>query len=340
MPPERPTTTRHAGRRPLALALAALLGCGAPPDASRPAGDAPGVAVESTAQGATAPHGAPPPGDAPILLTDDAGRAVVLERPARRVVSLIPALTDVFLALGEEARLVARTDYDVHPSLAHLPSAGGGLTPSLEWLVTLRPDVVLAWPDQASRAVVHRLEALGVPVYTARIERIADAHRAIAAVGTIIGEPEAAAALGARLRAELEAVRQATAGAPRPRVLFLIGWDPPLTASAGTFIHEITEVAGGENIFADVEAGWPQVSLEAIVRRDPEVVIVADEDARGELAARLAALPGWRELSAVRAGRVHELDPDVFSRPGPALGHAARELARLFHPTLRNPDGE
>ncbi|HWV57041.1 MAG TPA: hypothetical protein VNZ57_06165, partial [Longimicrobiales bacterium] len=116
------------------------------------------VGVASVAL-ALACGGAPDSADADtaapaIVITDDAGRSVALARPAERIVSLIPAITDMIIEFGAADRLIARTDYDAHPALAHLPSAGGGLTPSLEWLVTLRPELVLSWPDQASRSVV------------------------------------------------------------------------------------------------------------------------------------------------------------------------------------------
>jgi len=314
--PTRPRASRLAGLLALALTLMSWACGGAPPDAQ----------VEA--------------GSGEIVVVDDAGRTVALERPATRVISLIPALTDMIIEFGAADRLIARTDYDAHPSLAHLPSAGGGLTPSMEWLVTLRPDLVLAWPDQASRAVVERLESLGVPAYTARPETIADVWRSLDAVGRLLGMTAEAAATQALMQAALDSVNVATAGRPRPGVLYLVGWDPPRTVSRGTFIHELIEAANGDNLFGDIETGWPEISLEAIVRRDPDVVIIAQGEVAGAATQRLSRLPGWRDLSAVRTGRVHEVDPDVFNRPGPALARAARILAALLHPDAFNAIGD
>jgi ABC-type Fe3+-hydroxamate transport system substrate-binding protein len=268
--------------------------------------------------------------DAPIAVTDGAGRSVQLERPAARVVSMMPALTEWAIAMGAADRLVARTDYDHHPDVAVLPSVGGGLDPSVEWLAALRPDLVLAWPDAPSRSLVSRLETLGIPVYTAPIQTIEDALLAADDLGRLLGAEEQAAAAIARVRTGLDAVARVVAGRPRPSVLFLIGLDPLMAAGPGTFVDELLARAGGRNVIEDVAILWPNLSLEEIVRRAPDVVIVGSAgttDPRRTLAGR----PGWRELPAVRSGRVHAVDPDVINRPGPRLHDAAAHLARLIH---------
>lgn len=271
-------------------------------------------------------------GSGGITVTDDAGRTVRLAEPAHRVISLIPSVNEIFIALGAGDRIVARTDYDLEPALAKLPSMGGGLTPSAEWLVARRPDLVVAWPDERSRSLVSRLSDAGIQVYAARIESIDDAFRATRAMGALLGLTGRAEALDSRLRAGLDSVRAAVAGQPRPRVLYLIGTDPPMAAGPHTFVDELLAIAGGRNVLEDAPAKWPQVSTEEVVRRDPERILVATIGAGGDPLARLRALPGWRELRAVRAGRVDHLDPYLFNRPGPRIVEAARRLAALLHP--------
>lgn len=289
------------------------------------------TAILAAACGADRPSVEP----AAITLRDDAGRVVRLAAPATRVVSLLPAATDVILALRAGDRLVARTDYDTHASLAALPSVGGGLTPSLEWVAALEPDLVIAWRDAQSRALVRRLDELGIPTYAAGPESIAGAKRLARHVGEMLGLDPRADSLLAAFDASFEAVRRRIpAGAPAPGVLYLVALDPPRAAGPGTFVDELIAAAGGRNTFADAPALWPEVSLEEVVRRQPDVVVVAAAGVDAPALGRLRAAPGWRELHALRAGRIAAVDTDLFNRPGPGLARAVVRLAAILHPEL------
>jgi iron complex transport system substrate-binding protein len=288
--------------------------------------------------GCANPDAAPREATTPIEVIDDGGNTVRLAAPARYVLSLIPARTDAVLALGAADRLVARTQYDHDPRIAHLPSIGNALSPSVEWIVARRPDLVIAWPDAQSRSVVTRLVQLGIPVYASRVQTIGDTRRAVGHLGILLGLTARADSVLDSIDREHARVRAAVAGLERPDVLYLIGLDPVLAAGPGTFIDELIEIAGGTNIFRDQPALWPQVSLEEIVRRDPDVIMIATGDPEGGgFARRITPRPGWRETSAVRTGRVHELDAGLFNRPGPSVGPAARTLAGLLHPQAFMP---
>lgn len=277
-------------------------------------------------------------GDRPagsIVVRDAGGREVRLGRPAERVISLIPSVTDVVLALGAGDRLVARTDYDTHPSLRALPSVGGGLTPSLEWLASREPDLVVAWPDATSRSVVTRLDGMGVAVYTASSETVADALAVIRDMGRLLGAAASADSVAWVIEDGFDAVRAAVAGRPEPSVLYLIGRDPIMAAGAGTFVSELIVVAGGRNVLEGIDILWPQVALEEVLRRDPDVLVVAQAPAERDLLERLRREPGWRTLEAVRSGRVYQVDPYLFNRPAPSMVDAAWRLAELIHGVSR-----
>lgn len=264
---------------------------------------------------------------------DDAGREVRVAAPPARIISLIPAVTEVVVALGEADRLVARTAYDTDPALAHLPSTEQALIPSVEWLVRHRPELVVAWASGQTRPAVARLGELGVPVYGAAIETLDDVDATIRRVARLLGVEARGDSLAARVRGELDEVRRAVGGRERPGVFYVVGRDPPMTAGPGTFVDELIAIAGGRNVFGDAPGGWPQVGLEEVVRRQPDVLIVPLGDWHGaEALERLRAAPGWRELRAVRDGRVYAVAAEAFNRPGPRVGEAARRLARLLHP--------
>jgi iron complex transport system substrate-binding protein len=274
--------------------------------------------------------------DAPpavIEVRDDAGQLVRLRAPATRIVSLIPARTDALLALGAADRLIARTRWDEDPAIAHVASVDNALTPSVEWLIAQSPDLVIAWPDGQARTVVTRLRELGVPVYASAVETVADVERALDHLGTLLGLETRADSLLARIRGTLDSVRTAAGAAPDVDVAYVLGWDPPTVAGPGTFIHEMLVAAGGRNVFDDAPAKWPQLSVEAMLRRSPQVLIVASggEGGTDDIAGMLTR-PGWRDLPAVQAGRVFTVDADEVNRPGPSLIVTVRRFADILHP--------
>lgn len=275
---------------------------------------------------------APAPATASLTVTDNTGHVVELPKAAERVISLVPARTDLILALGAADRLIARTAFDQDPRIAELPSIGDALSPSVEWIAAERPDLVIAWPDAGSRSVVSRLDALGIPVYTSRVETLAELDRTIGEVGRLLGLEPRADSIAARLDDAVSAVRASVRGLARPRVLYLVGLDPPVAAGPGTFVQELIEAAGGENVMADSPVRWPQVSVEHVLAASAQVVIMATERPRAQLLAELGRRAGWRDLDAVRKGRVHVVDADLFNRPGPSLTDAIAALASILHP--------
>jgi len=274
---------------------------------------------------------------APVQVTDDAGRTLRLDRPATRIVSLIPSATDLLVAMGAREQLAGRTEFDQDPGLASLPSVGGGLDPSLEALIALRPDLVISFETQDDAALRTRLRELGIPVYGLAAQDTADVYRALANLGTLAGRRPAADSVAGVVRAELDAVRRSVAGRPAPTVLYVAWVDPPMVAGPGTFLAELVRLAGGTPVFEDVKQEWPQVGIEEIVSRRPQVVVIPAGAGAEFTADALRAAPGWRELTASPGTRVAEVPVAVVNRPGPRLGEAARALRDAIHPELAAP---
>jgi iron complex transport system substrate-binding protein len=273
------------------------------------------------------------PADSALVLVDDAGRQVKLARPARRVISLIPSATEVLVAVGAGDRLVGRTDFDHGPAVDALPSVGGGMNPSIEAVVALRPDLVLGWETKGDQSTRRRLEELGVPVFAVEADDTTDVFRTVDNLGRLTGRARAADSLAAGLRRELAEVAASVVGRPRPTVFFLVWNDPPMTAGPQTFISQVLGVAGGRNVFADVAGEWPNVALEEIVRRQPDFLVLPQGEKGGAHDVdQLRGSPGWRELRAMREGRVVTIDAEMMNRPGPRLGEAARALRDALHP--------
>lgn len=251
---------------------------------------------------------------------------------ATRIVSLVPSLAEVLVAIGAEELLVARTDYDNHAALVELPSVGGGLDPSLETLVDLEVDVVLMPEGQDMPALAARLGDLGVSTVAFRTETVADLYDSIHRLGFLVDHVDQADALARQISTGLAEVRARVTERPPVPVMYVIWPDPPMTTAGGSYIDEVISIAGGENVFSDAPMRWPSVGYESIVRRNP-AVLVWPRGATSDLTLeRVRELPGWRDLEAVQAGRIAFVDSDRFNRPGPDLAEAAADLARALHP--------
>jgi iron complex transport system substrate-binding protein len=253
-------------------------------------------------------------------------------RPPQRIISLIPSITETIVALGAADRLVARSDFDTDPDLAYLPTVGQGLTPSLEQLTMLQPELVVAWPDNATRSVIGQLADLGVTVYSPEVQTLADIRQTTRELGAMLGLEEKADSLLTFIDMELEATQRAVAGRERPMVFYVVWPDPVTTAGPGTYIHELILIAGGRNVFDDAPGLWPQVSLEEVVQRDPDIVLLSQAGEGPLDVERLRGSVGWRELEAVREERIFQVDANLYNRPGPGVSEAVRRLARLIHP--------
>jgi ABC-type Fe3+-hydroxamate transport system substrate-binding protein len=267
-----------------------------------------------------------------VTVTDDLDRRVSLPAPARRIVSLVPAATEILFALGAGDRLVGRTRYGVHPEAARgVPSVGEGVRPSTELVAARDPDLVILYAGEANRSTVRELERLELRTLAMEHDTFDDLYRAIERLGTVTGRSERAARLTDRVRCEISAVGLAVAGAPRPRVYYDVWGDPPITIGSDSYLDSLVSVAGGENVFGDLPGPSPRVSLEAIVARAPDVVVWPRTGSSAE-GSRPGERVGWRSLDAVAAGEVRSVDGDLLHRLGPRIGAAARELAAALHP--------
>lgn len=263
-----------------------------------------------------------------IVLVDDAGDSVRLARPAERVVSLIPATTELLFAIGAGPQVVGRTRFDDWPPAAlAVPSVGDGLDPDLEAVLAQRPDLVVLYRGAGTSTAVARLRSLGVPALLLRTDRLSDVPRVARLLGAATGHLGGADSVAARFARELDSasVDTSTDTTGHPSVLLLAWDDPPLTIGAGSFLDELVRRAGGRNVFHDLGAASGPVSLEAIVARDPDVVLTLGADT-----ARLAARPEWRTVRAVRLGRFIVMHGSQFSQPSPRSPEAVAELRRAF----------
>ncbi len=268
-------------------------------------------------------------------LVDFAGRKVSLPAEPKRVISLSPAVTELVFALGREEILKGTTQFsDFPPEAAALPLVGSYHRPDIERIVALRPDLVLAIRDGNPIQAVNRIEALGIPVFAVDPRSLAEIMETITALGEILGADAKARELVKEMEERIEAVRRTVAAAPsRPTVFYQVDAAPLVSVGGDNFLNELIEIAGGRNATRG-RVPWPRVGWEEILRLQPEVVVISSMAGGQTPEALLSEWRRWPQLRAVRDGRIHVEEADLFNRPTPRLVSGLELLARRIHPEL------
>ncbi len=265
-------------------------------------------------------------------IVDDFGDTVSIA-PAARIASLNPTTTEFLFAIGAEHRLVGRDSYDEWPAAAKtLVDLGPGISPNVEKILAARPEVVVLYAANDNRAAAHALRAAGVRVVGLKIDRVADFRRAALTLGAIAGDSAAARYAVDTVERSLARIREATAALPHPRVLWYLWDNPILVLGNGSYQSELLAVAGGANVYADRPEPAANVSLEDVLRRDPEVILLDTGRATA-----LRASARWRNVAAVRGNRLLDVNDALLNRPGVTLGMGALSLARALHPRWSGP---
>jgi iron complex transport system substrate-binding protein len=272
------------------------------------------------------------PSAAAFTTRDMLGRDVTLAAPPKRIVSLAPSVTEILYALNAEYLLVGVTDFcDFPPEARRQPKVGGMVAPSLEAIVALRPDLVIATTEGTREDTFTQLSRVGVPVYLVAAHRVADATSLMLRLGELTGREGTAGPLVARLELRIEAVKKAVLPLGRPRVLYVLWPEPLIVPGRDAIVTELIQLAGGQSLTAGDADAWPRYSLEAAVAKSPEVILLANHGA----GTGAVSMEKWRRLAslpAVKAGRLLSVNGDLMHRYGPRLVDGLEQLARAIHP--------
>jgi ABC-type Fe3+-hydroxamate transport system substrate-binding protein len=259
---------------------------------------------------------------ASVRLVDDAGDSVAIRAPALRIASLIPATTELLFAVGAGDALVGRTAWcDYPPAAARVTNLGDGINPTLEAILAVRPDLVLLYNSAQNAAAADRLRGLGIPAVLLNTDRLADVPRLSRLLGRLTGHERQADSIVAEFDRALAAASPPPLPT-HPKVLLLVWEQPPMTIGRGSFLSELVQRAGGENLFADVSTSSGPVSIEAVSVRDPDLILTT---AAGP--ASFARRPEWQVVRAVRERRFLNVSGSEYDRPGPRSPRAIRALS-------------
>jgi ABC-type Fe3+-hydroxamate transport system substrate-binding protein len=263
-------------------------------------------------------------------LTDELGRKVIVPDHPHRVICLMPSVTDTVFALGAGDDVVAISDYTKYPVEAlKKPSVGDLINPSIEMILALHPDLVIGLQPAGPMESTEQLEHLGIPVFLVSPHGIAGILHSVESIGQALNRPSQANALMASLKSRVDAVRIRTRGLPRPAVFMPVWYDPVITIGKHAFTTEIIEAAGGRSVTDDFAPDWPQISMEVVLARAPEALLLVRG---GKTTLKLLqGRPGWSSVPAVKASRVYYVDNRI-DFPSPVAIDALEDLAKEFHP--------
>lgn len=261
---------------------------------------------------------------AAVAVTDARGVTLVLESPARRIITLAPHLTELVYAAGAGAQLIAVPRYsDYPPAAASLPQIGDATRIDAERVLAMRPDLVFAWKSGNSAADVARLERLGMRVHVSEAPRLADIARAVREIGRLAGTAPAAERSAAAFEADVAALAARHAGRERLRVFYQI-WDRPLlTINGAHIISDVLAVCRGVNVFADAALLTPAVSLESVVAARPDVVLGGSSALSPE---EFAAQWRAQRIEALAGIPVRYVPPDLIQRATPRMAQGAAHV--------------
>lgn len=265
-------------------------------------------------------------------VTDELGRTVVVPDYPHRIVCLTPSLTETVYALGGGDLIAGVSDYTTFPAEAHSkPSVGGLVDPSMEKIVSLQPDLVLMAIRLNRQETITQLEELKIPAFVIDPQGLDGVLKMIRSVGEAINHGEQAQALVKHLTEKRDAVTVRVKGLARPRVLVVIWYDPVLTAGGKAFISDVIAAAGATSVTADIPQAWPQISMEQVLERSPDFLLLIKELHGGITLDLLKSRAGWDRLEAVRSAHVIYVD-EKLELPSPSVFEALEELAKVLHP--------
>ncbi|EJL94776.1 ABC-type Fe3+-hydroxamate transport system, periplasmic component [Pseudomonas sp. GM102] len=245
-----------------------------------------------------------------------------------RVVSLAPSLSEIVVELNSADLLVGVLDAGERPAeLKDIPSVGNYGQLDMERLLSLKPDLLLLWPGSVGPAQREQLKRLNIPTYVAEPHSLEQLAAQIEVIATQLGRPERGDSLAENLRQRLDSLRQRYRRDEPIRVFYQV-WDRPLyTVGGGQIISDALQVCGARNVFADLTQPAPQVSVEAVLQRNPEVILASDQ-------AQLDAWKAWPQVTAVAQGQLLLVTDKGLERPSGQMIEATAKLCQLIAPDL------
>jgi iron complex transport system substrate-binding protein len=276
------------------------------------------------------------PAACPAATFQDAlGREVALAQPPARIVALAPSLTEIMFYLGLEDRVAGVANYSTYPPAARdKPRVGSYVNLSIETIISLAPDLAIGTKDGNSRQDIELLEQAGITVFIVNPRSVESTIESIELIGQVCGIPDTAALLAAGLKQRFDTVRALIQYQKKPLVFLQINTVPVMTVNKTTLHNDLINLAGGVNMSADNPVTYPRISIEEVIRREPEVIIISSMERGARFDEARQFWLRWTSIPAVKKNRVHVIDSDLIDRPSPRIIDGLETLVRIIHPDI------
>jgi iron complex transport system substrate-binding protein len=269
------------------------------------------------------------------VFTDILGRPVTISYPPKRIVSLAPDITETLFALGLSDEIVGVTRFSNFPPAAkEKPKVGSYTDVNIEAVINLRPDLILGTGAGNPKMQVRKLEQMGFPVYVVYPRNLDRVLATIQCIAKIVGKENEGKAIIQEMRQRIDQVLQQVGGLKKPRVFLQIGRDPIFTVSNGSFAHHLISSAGGDNIATKARIPYPSYTLEEIILKAPEVIIISSMYLDSDHSQWLEEWKKWPVLPAVKNNRLYTINSDLIDRPSPRIVEGLEQMARMIHPEV------
>ena len=276
------------------------------------------------------------PAACPAATFQDAlGRQVALAKDPVRIIALAPSLTEILYFLGLDDRIAGVADYSTYPAAARdKPRVGSYVKLNIEKIISLSPDLAIGTKDGNSRPDIELLEQAGVPVFIVNPRDVASAIESVAQVGAVCGIPEKAARAADGLKRRFDAVRTAIQYQKKPLVFLQINNVPVMTVNKNTVHDDVIRLAGGVNMASDDPVTYPRISVEEVICRGPDVIIISSMERGARFEEARKSWMQWTSIPAIKNNRVHVIDSDLIDRPSPRIIDGLEAMARMIHPEV------
>jgi iron complex transport system substrate-binding protein len=266
-------------------------------------------------------------------VTDEAGRRVIIPEKIDRIVSLAPNLTEIVYAVGAGDRLVGDTTYCDYPEAAKkVAKVGDTMTPSVERIIALKPQIVLVSTASQLEAFTQQLSEQHIAVYVTDPHTLEEVFNSVLTLSALFGDPQQSARISQEMSQRVAVVRETLKGVKPVRVFYQVSGEPLYTIGKDSYLDDLVRRAGGVSVTNNVPGAFPRFSDEAALAAKPEAIILPTGGSMGE--ANSAAVAALKNSPAVVNGRIYRINGDLLSRPGPRLVDGLEQMARALHPEV------
>jgi len=267
------------------------------------------------------------------LSTDEIGRKMKIPNSAKRIISLAPSITEILFDLGLNEEIAGVTDFCDYPeAVLSKPRIGGFVNPNIEKIVSLKPDLIIATRDGNRMETVHRIEDLGFSAYVIDPKGFDGVMKTIKNIGEVVGRGDESRRIIRNMMIKKEHIVTLTRSLPKPRVLFQVGEAPIITVGRETLANDLIRLAGGRSISENERMNYPLYSIEAILSKAPEIIILSSMERRKDYSNLIKWWQNWNSIPAVKKNAIHVVDSSLVDRPTHRIVEGLEALVRMIHP--------